>query len=875
MVYAAGDDIIPHMKNIVLGVLAHVDSGKTTLSEALLYRSGRIRSLGRVDHKNAFLDTDRLERERGITIFSKQAVFDMGGLRVYLQDTPGHADFSAEMERTLSSLDYALLIISGPDGLQAHSETLIELLRRHRIPFFVWINKMDICLRSRAEIMEELKAKLGSAAVDFSAPEAEIFESAATCSEEALDKYLAEGRLGDEELAKLIKNRKLFPCFFGSALKLDGVDELIEAMERLTIPPEYPEEFGARVIKITHDEQGNRLSWLKISGGSLEIRQDVEYEYGGETVREKITQIREYSGTRFETLKRAEAGAVCAVLGLSASRAGQGLGYESDAEDPVLVPALSYSISVPGMDPAEAYRRLSPLSEEDPTLRIVWDPRLREIQARLMGEVQIEVLQELIKDRFGLDAEIGAGRILYRETIASPVEGVGHFEPLRHYAEVHLLLEPLPAGSGIIYESAVSTDDLDLNWQRLIIGNLMEKTHVGVLTGSPLTDVKVTLVAGRNHLKHTEGGDMRQAACRALRQGLMKAENVLLEPWYEFTLQVPGEHVGRAIYDIKAMHASFEGPEEIAGSMLLRGRAPVSEMRDYQTVMMSYTKGKGRLSCLFCGYFPCHDTERVIAETAYDPERDVENTPDSVFCSHGSGIIVKWDAVERFMHLDSGIRLDSGEAGSAAKPKLRSGSLDFDEKALEAIIQKEFGPPKRPSYSSVTYEYGKPGKSKSGPAKKEYLIVDGYNIIYAWEELKKLADADVGAARDSLAEILINYRSLRGCELMLIFDGYRRPGPGGTEDAGGIHILYTKERESADLYIERLVHEMRKDYSISVVSSDAMIQLAALRQGVKRMSSREMRAEVELADAQISGIIAAHSPGRIRLGDVARINKKE
>ena len=897
------------MKNVVLGVLAHVDSGKTTLSEALLYQSGRIRKLGRVDHKDAYLDTDRLEKERGITIFSKQAVFDAGDLRIYLQDTPGHADFSSEMERTLSALDYALLIVSGPDGLQAHSETLIELLRRHRIPFLIWVNKMDICEKSRAQIMDELRARLGDGAVDMTETGGklppETLESVAVCGEETLEKYLSTGALDDADIASLLKSRRLIPCFFGSALKLDGTDRLLSALERYIIPPEYPEVFAARVIKISRDERGDRLTWIKVTGGSLSVRESLRYlpadasgsgtsgepaaaeitaaDLSGRTgqaelpaIEEKVSQIRIYSGNRFEAVQSAEAGAVAAVLGLSATYAGQGFGAEPDSLAPLLVPALSYSIFPPaGTDPAEAYRKLRVLSEEDPELRIVWDPHLREIQAQLMGEVQIEVLKSVIAERFGMDVEIGSGRIMYRETIASPVEGAGHFEPLRHYAEVHLLMEPLPAGTGIIYDTAVSTDELDLNWQRLIIGNLMEKRHLGVLTGSPLTDVKITLIAGRTHLKHTEGGDIRQASLRAVRQGLMKAQNVLLEPYFDFVLEVPPEHIGRAIYDVKAMHAGFEGPEELAGNMVIRGRAPVASMQDYQKTLLSYTRGRGKLSCRACGYFPCHNTAEVVESIAYEPERDVENTPDSVFCSHGSGVIVKWDKSDGFMHLDSGLKISGGEVSQESQPKLRGGSLDLDERELEAIMLREFGPAKRPVFTPVVYEYGKARERRSEASRREYLIVDGYNVIFAWEELKKAAAADIGAAREALWDLLANYRAYRGCETVLIFDGYRRPGPQAADERGGVRIMYTKQGESADLYIERLVREMRKDYAVSVVSSDAMIQLAALRNGVRRMSSRELQDEIGRAGTEISEIISRHAPQRIKLGDAVRITKKD
>ncbi len=866
------------MRNTVLGILAHVDAGKTTMSEAMLYKSGRIRSLGRVDHKDAYLDTNRLEKDRGITIFSKQAIFETGDLRIFLQDTPGHVDFSSEMERTLSVLDYAMLVISGPDGIQAHTRTLMDLLSRYRIPFFIWVNKMDICTRSKEDLMEELRLSTGGNCVDFSTDfDDSFYEAAALSDESALEMFLEQGCIPDAELARLIAERKLVPCWFGSALRLTGIEDILTGMERFIIEKKYPKDvFGARVFKISRDEQGNRMSWLKITGGELKVRDVVEYASGdGSPLAEKITQIRRYSGARFEAEDSAQAGTVCAVCGLSASYTGQGLGAESDAPGSSLEPVLTYRISVPDdMDDQTALKKLKVLGEEDPLLRIVWNPQLREIQAQLMGEVQIEVLRQLIADRFDMDVRIEAGRIMYRETIAAPVEGMGHFEPLRHYAEVHLLLEPLPPGTGLVYESACSTDDLELSWQRLIIGNLIEKKHLGVLTGSPVTDMKITLIAGRTHLKHTEGGDIRQAALRAVRQGLMQAENVLLEPFYSFKLEVPSEQIGRAISDIKAMSASFDAPKDLGGSMLLTGKAPVSEMQDYQVELLSYTKGKGKLSCRFDGYYPCHNTEKVIEETGYEADRDVENTADSVFCSHGAGINVKWDKAPNFMHIDSGLRLSKGQVAELSSPKVRSGNIDFDEKELEAIMEREFGPIKRPQYSKVSYNFN---RSPSGTAavKKEYLIIDGYNVIFAWDELKKTAaEASIALAREKLIDILCNYKGYKGCELVLVFDGYRVPDNRGTkEETGGIRVIYTKENESADMFIEKLVYDTGKSYSITVASSDGMIQLSALRQGVRRMSSRELKYEVDMVAEQINGIVNSNAGQKNRLGDSARISQ--
>ncbi|MBQ5436143.1 MAG: TetM/TetW/TetO/TetS family tetracycline resistance ribosomal protection protein, partial [Firmicutes bacterium] len=637
--------------NIVLALLAHVDAGKTTMSEALLYKSGRIRTAGRVDHKDAYLDTHRIERERGITIFSKQALFTMGPFDVTLLDTPGHMDFSAEMERTLSVLDYAILVISGPDGIQAHTETLLTLLERFSIPTFIWVNKMDQCERSREDIMEELQKRLGPGCIDFKGT-ADLAEAAAISCEPALERYLETGVLDDMYIRALIRARKVFPCWFGSALKMDGVDRFIEGMEKYMWAPPFPESFGARVFKITRDEAGSRLTWIKLTGGELSVRQNLTYapqaapgdgDEKQQELTEKITQLRFYSGQRYEQRDHALPGQVFAVTGLSATYAGQGLGFEEDSPAATLEPVFSYRILPPeGSDSREVFRKLSVLTEEDPMLRIVWNSRHEEIQAQFMGEIQIEVLRQIILDRFDIRVRIDNGRIMYRETIASPVEGAGHFEPLRHYAEVHLLLEPLPPGSGIYLDTACSEDLLDRNWQRLILFNLAEKHHVGVLTGSPLTDVKMTLIAGRAHLKHTEGGDFRQAAIRAVRQGLMKADNVLLEPYYAFRLQVPAELIGRAIGDLKTMQAEFEMGAETGEMMSVTGRAPVSAMQGYMTTLLAYTKGRGKLFCRPAGYYPCRNTEKVVEEIGYDPNRDIENPADSVFCSHGAGVNIKW-----------------------------------------------------------------------------------------------------------------------------------------------------------------------------------------------------------------------------------------
>ncbi len=861
------------MDNLTVAVLAHVDAGKTTTAEAMLYRSGATRTLGRVDHKDAFLDTHFIERQRGITIFSKQAVLELAGnaeelfgtlaepLRVFLLDTPGHADFSAETERVLSVPDCALLVISGPDGVQAHTKTLWQLLSKYRIPTFVWVNKMDICTKSRGEVLEDLSRHFGEGFFDFSGEKAggiaaDDMEAAAALSESTIEEFLETGAISEESVRGLIKRRRVFPCYFGSALRLEGVDGLLSGIRCWAPRPVYPQQFGARVFKITHDQQNNRLTWIKVTGGSLKVRDTVG---SGAQAGEKITQIRIYSGTKFTAADEAPSGTVAAVLGLSASYAGQGLGFEKDSRAPLLEPVLSYRIGITdGTDPMTAFAKLRQLAEEDPQLRIVWDSRLKEIHAQFMGLIQAEVLTQLISDRFGIDTEIGSGEILYRETIAAPVEGVGHFEPLRHYAEVHVLLEPLPLGSGLVFESAVSQDDLDINWQRLIMGSLMGKQHLGVLTGSPLTDVRITLVAGRAHLKHTEGGDFREAAGRAVRNALMRAQNVLLEPFYAFRIELPAAQIGRAISDLRAMQAVFSNPQDMGGSMQISGRAPVSGMADYQPLFLSYTRGQGQLSLRSGGYYPCHDTEKVMERICYEPERDTENPADSVFCSHGSGVIVKWDHVREFMHMDSGIRIVGSEEEPHVEmhaPRLRSGGTDIDEKELEAIMQREFGPIKRPKYSNAVYNRAL--KPASGTAlKKDYLIVDGYNMIFAWGELSELAKDDISAARDRLIDLLSDYQGLRGIKTVLVFDGYKvRQGAGSGTDEEGLGVVYTKEGETADAYIQRLVHEIGKNYNVRVASSDGMVQLFALRSGVLRMSAPELYSEVQLAREEIQDIL--------------------
>lgn len=840
------------VKRITAGILAHVDAGKTTLSEALLFRAGMLRKLGRVDHRDTFLDTHALERERGITIFSKQARIKTDGLELTLLDTPGHADLSGETERAIAAMDIAILVVSGTDGVQAHTETLWSLLRRARVPTFLFVTKMDAAKQSRGELMEDLQKSLGEGCVAF--PVADQ-ESLAVLDEVALEAYMAAGTVSDEEIARLIRARKLFPVSFGSGLRLDGVDEFLSLLTKYAPEPPRPAIFGARVYKIGRDAQAGRLTFMKLTGGSLSVRDTLRYRgVSGEILEEKAAQLRLYSGSKFETAQTVFAGDVVAVTGLSETRPGQGLGAEPDGETPLLTPALGYRIGLPaGVDARTVLPKLRQLEEEEPLLHIVWQPHLGEIQAQLMGPLQTDVLVSLIRERFDLDVNIGAGRILYRETIAAPVEGVGHFEPLRHYAEVHLLLEPGERGSGLAFASAVSEDDLELNWQRLILTHLVEKEHLGVLTGSPLTDVKITLIAGRAHLKHTEGGDFRQATYRAVRQGLMQAENVLLEPYYRFRLEVPYTDVGRAISDIQAMGGVHDPPEEAGGRMVLTGTAPVSAMANYMTEVAAYTRGRGRFSCRVEGYQPCKDAETVIAERHYDPEADLDNTSDSVFCAHGAGIVVKWRDVGAYMHLDTGFGKEA--PSSAPQPRLRRGNLNIDEKELEAIMAREFGPVRQTLYIPPrTVSAPEPPAAK--PRTPERIIVDGYNVIFAWEELKTLAAQNLDLARRKLIEILVNYQIFTASEVVLVFDAYRVPGGVGERfTEGALHVVFTKENETADMYIERLVDEIGKNEAVRVVTSDSLVRLGALRSGVLRTTSTEFKGEVDRVRERIAEAI--------------------
>lgn len=848
-------------KKLVIGILAHVDAGKTTLSEGLLYKAGEIRRLGRVDHRDAFLDTHAIEREKGITIFSKQAVLHFGDVEITLLDTPGHVDFSTETERTLSVLDYAILVISGTDGVQNHTETLWRLLSRYKVPVFVFINKMDISRRTREELVTELNNRLGHGFVDFSGDGGENFSDAlAMCDDIIMERFLETGEIPNEEIIRAVSERKIFPCCFGSALKMYGIDEFIQTVLDYTRRVEYKSEFGARVFKISEDEQGSRLAHMKITGGRLKVREAVL----GEDWEEKATQIRIYSGSKYKSIDEAEAGTVCAVTGLSCVRAGEGLGFEKDAFLPLLEPVLSYRIELPpGSEPHTVLQKLRRLEQEEPELNVMWDERHREIYVRLMGEVQLEVLGRLIKDRFGMEVGFGKGSIAYKETIASPAEGVGHYEPLRHYAEVHLLLEPGKPGSGLIFSSDCSEDVLDKNWQRLIMTHLHEKQHLGVLTGSPITDMKITLIAGRAHKKHTEGGDFRQATYRAVRQGLKSAESVLLEPWYSFRLEVPAENIGKAMTDLQRIGAEFTPPETDGENAVIKGSAPVSAMRDYPSEMIAYTRGKGRLSCILKGYEPCLNAKEVIESIGYDSEADLENPADSVFCSGGAGFTVKWDKVRDYMHVESGFSF--GGDSARTERKMQSMAMDYvsrvaDDEELIKIFERTYGPIRRDITQAVRTrrEPAENGewKAKKAPTGPEYLLVDGYNVIFAWDELREISENSLEDARTALIDILSNYKGFCQREIIVVFDAYRVKGSRReVERVGNIDVVYTKEAETADMYIEKVTHELSKNHRVRVATSDNLEQVIILGGGALRMSAAELRAEVMNAEAAIREIL--------------------
>ncbi len=853
-------------KKLSLGILAHVDAGKTTLSEAMLYTAGAIRRLGRVDHRDAFLDTDALERQRGITIFSKQAVLSVGDTEITLLDTPGHVDFSAEAERVLQVLDCAVLVVSGTDGVQSHTQTLWELLARHGVPTFLFVNKMDLPGTDREALLAALRERLDAACVDFCVPFPAVCEEAATGSKEALAEYLASGTLRAETLVGLIAQRKLFPCWFGSALKLAGVEDFLHGLVRFAPRPVYPAEFGAKVYKIGRDANDTRLTYMKITGGALKVKDLLTGESAdGGAWSEKAEQIRIYSGEKFRAAEAAEAGTVCAVTGLSHTFAGQGLGTEQASQPPALEPVLHYKLLLPpGLDPHQALEKLRSLSEEDPQLHILWNERLQEIRIQLMGQVQLEVLQRIIAQRFGWAVDFGPGGIAYKETIAAPVQGVGHYEPLRHYAEVRLLLEPGKPGSGLEFASALSEDVLERSWQRLILTRLQEKQHLGVLTGSPITDMKITLIAGRAHLKHTEGGDFRQATYRAVRQGLMQAESVLLEPWYDFRLELPVENLGRALADIDRMGGTADPPGTMGELSLLTGKAPVSEMREYFSEVTAYTRGRGRLTCTLGGYFPCHNTHAVVEAAAYDPQADLENSPDSVFCAHGAGFSVPWDEVPRYAHTEDPLakkREDFAAAPAPARsgPLIRSGSL-AEDKELEAIFQRTYGKAKprdfHPLPKASAQSGPAPHKARPPLAGPEYLLVDGYNIIFAWEELEAVAREDLETARLLLMDLLANYQGFHKSPVILVFDAYRVKGnPGSQEKYKGIHVVYTKEAQTADAYIERATYEIAKNHRVRVATSDNLEQMIILGHGAQRVSAREFHDEVERTEGRISEIL--------------------
>ena len=853
------------MKHICIGILAHVDSGKTTLSEGLLYASGALRKLGRVDHGDAFLDTDALERERGITIFAKQAMLTVGEREFTLLDTPGHVDFSAEMERTLSVLDYAVLVISGSDGVQSHTRTLWRLLTRYEVPTFLFINKMDLAGTDKSALMERLTQTLSAECVDFSAPPQGRDEALALCDEAALESLLERGSIDDSLISEMIKSRKVFPCFFGSALKMDGVEDFLSALARFTVAPEYPSEFGAKVFKISRDAQGGRLTWLKVTGGALRVKAPLSYRAQNQDYQEKADQLRLYSGVKFRALEKAGAGSVVAVTGLSHSYVGLGLGTEAEASAPLLQPALTYQLVLPdGADAHSALTKLRELEEENPMLRIVWDERYGQIHVQLMGKIQLEILRRRILDRFGLAVTFGEGSIVYRETIASPVLGMGHFEPLRHYAEVQLLIEPLPRGTGIQLASNLATDALDLNWQRLIFTHLLEREHAGVLTGSALTDVRFTLVAGRAHLKHTEGGDFRQATYRAVRQGLMQAESLLLEPYYDFRLEVPAECVGRAMTDLQNMGGTVDPPQSVGENTVLTGYAPVRTLRDYFTDVAAYTRGRGQLSCAVRGYETCQNQDEIVASLGYDAERDTDNPASSVFCDHGGSITIPWNEVAQHVHCDSGIHFDKEETEEKSAPPPRrgvgAGSAYAADKELQEIFERTYGkvehrafePAKKPARTSLADHYDVTVHSED----TEYLLVDGYNIIFAWDELQRLAAQDIAAARGALIDILANYQGFRKCRVIVVFDAYKVKGnPGSVQTVHGIKVVYTKEAETADTYIERATYELRRERRVRVATSDGPEQVIILGHGALRVSARAFHAEVEAAEGQISAVL--------------------
>ena len=847
------------MKKLVIGILAHVDSGKTTLSEALLYTSGAIRKLGRVDHKNAFLDTDNIERERGITIFSKQAQLEWKGNGFTLLDTPGHVDFSTETERTLQVLDCAVLVISGAEGVQSHTETLWRLLKRYNVPTFIFVNKTDLMKSTKFDIMCQLRKKLSEGCFELSELKSdENAEDVALRDESLMNMFLENGGFSDDALAAAVSARRIFPCCFGSALKLDGVEALLDAINDLSAAPRKKQDFGARVFKIERDQSGARLTYMKITGGVLHVKDELCGERNGAQWCEKVNRIRVYSGEKFKAEDSAAQGTVCAVEGLSETYPGEGLGAEGSGRLPLLEPVLTYSVILPpGTDNAKALSVMRIIGEEDPQLHVSWDGGTQEIRVQLMGEIQLEVVKRILHDRFNLTAEFRRGRIAYKETVASSAEGVGHFEPLRHYAEVHLLIEPGERGSGVVLAADCSEEMLALNWQRLVLTHLAEKSHIGVLTGSPLTDVKITLVGGKAHKKHTEGGDFRQATYRAVRQGLKQVQSVLLEPWYEFTLSVPQESIGRALNDLQRMNARFSAPQNDGETAVITGKAPVSALWDYQSEVVGYTRGKGRLSCIMCGYDECVNADEVIAEIGYDSDADTDNPADSVFCAGGAGFNVRWDEVSRYMHIESRFSFGGEQQEEKAERTRRVseyvGSIEQDKELL-AIFEKTYGKVKRREHSAMhtVKEAPKPYKGKPLPGGERYLLVDGYNIIFAWDELKRLAEMELELARERLVTYLCSYAAVRKIRVILVFDAYKVKGShGAVERVHNIDVVYTKEAETADMYIEKVTHELSRNHRVRVATSDGLEQLIILGGGAVRTTADELWADVNETEKSI------------------------
>ena len=841
-----------------VGLLAHVDAGKTTLAEAMLYRGGLLRNPGRVDHGDTAMDYHDLERERGITIFASQAHFIRNGWEITLLDTPGHVDFSAETERILQVLDAAILVVSGTDGIQSHTRTLWKLLQHYQIPVVLFVTKMDLARIEKADLMKGIQTEFGSACVDFTADNPSLGEEVALCGEAAMEEYLDTGTVSGETMRELFSSREVFPCFFGSGLRFEGVDAFLDGLTSLLQPKPAASEFGARVFKITYDAQGNRLTHMKITGGTLHVRDSLSYN----GIDEKITQLRRYNGGKYTTVDEVFPGQVCSAAGLSAVENGKGFGLESSAHAPVLEPVMRYRIVLPaGTDARLVLPKLRQLEAEDPLLRLRWDARLQELQVELMGAIQAEILKSLILERFGLPVEIDHGRVLFKETISKTVEGVGHYEPLRHYAEVHLILEPLPRGSGLVFTTKCSEDRLDRNWQRLILTHLAEKEHIGVWIGAPITDMIITLAAGRAHIKHTEGGDFRQATYRAVRQGLMQAEPVLLEPYYRFRLEVPSAQIGRAISDVKSRSGSFDSPESHEGFSILRGKVPVSSFNDYAQELASYSRGLGKLWVQVDGYDLCHNPDEVRAEFAYDPEADLDNSPDSVFCAHGGSFTVKWNNVFSQMHLESVLSSPKADVPAPARRRL----LTIDEKELQAIMDREFGPIRRPSYTAPA-SFREHEHERTLPERKvtKYLIVDGFNVIFAWDDLSALAETNLEQARQRLMELLANYRAFTQTETILVFDAYRVPGGTGERfDYHGVHVVYTKENETGDAYIERICHDIGKNEQVRIVTSDNMIQVSALRSGVLRVSAREFGEELDRVYGDINEYLRSRNNQRM------------